>query len=108
MTWPAAKGSLSCSFGGHYPAGRYTFEFTSFDVFDTVFDNYNYRIPKEKERGTQEQIMNPSSMAIGRGELARWAWWTVALLGAAVPELMHRTLSKEDLEDPKKTPQAAS
>ena len=32
-----------------------------------------------------------------RGEAARWAWWAVALLGAVIPELLHRTLSDGDL-----------
>jgi len=33
-----------------------------------------------------------------RGEVARWAWWAVALLGAVIPELLHRTLSDADLQ----------
>ena len=36
-----------------------------------------------------------------RGEPARWAWWCVAMLGAVLPEVMHRTLGAEELEPPK-------
>ena len=32
-----------------------------------------------------------------RGEAARWAWWAVAMLGAVLPELLHRTLRDGDL-----------
>ncbi len=40
-------------------------------------------------------------MQQSRGEPARWAWWCVAMLGAVLPEVMHRTLGAEELEPPK-------